>query len=273
MLRNISKEAKKTAEVLKILKEAGIDITKIKQNDTTDILLSGIEKSKLKNVLSKIQNISGHKTFMIGQVLQSQRTLKQIPMLNYALISTLDGAGRCIFSEEEITTLIGTVQVNKVKESKTKRKREQLISILTLLKRNGIDITKIRQQDKLQDILGEVSTSQFKSVINQVREITGEENFPIGSRIQAQKRPENIVAFRDALINELDSSQQHVFDEDEIALLLHKKRIKAVELGMATYDASTDICIEMDRVLEEARNKTVALETADKKGDDIGELS
>ena len=85
--------------------------------------------------------------------------------------------------------------------------------------------------------------------------------------------PGNIDAFREALTNELDSSQQHVFDEDEIALLLHKKRIKAVELGMATYDASTDICIEMDRVIEEARNKTVALETADKKGDDIGELN
>lgn len=280
MDRNINKKTKKitaltkknqakkeqVVSILTLLKRSGIDITQIRQRDKLEDLLKQLTDEQKEYVLEDLQKTNSDANFPIGARIQGQREPENISEFKTALSNAIDENGEKIFDEDEVNALTD-------KKQKTKDKKQVLIEVLALLKDNGIDITKIRQGNKLRDILGELTSSQFKGVINQVRRITGEENFPIGARIQFQKRPENIAAFREALINELDSSQQHVFNEDEITLLLHKKRIKAVELGMATYDANTDICIEMDRVLEEARNKTVAVETTDKKGDDIGELS
>jgi len=190
----VSKDAKKELiAVLEILKELGIDITDIPRKMTLgDLLIEGkISEEKQQQVLTAL---GLKKKWPIGRKISTQKEKGNIEKFTEMLVE------KGSFTEDEIGYLTTVHEYSPDAP-------QELANVLLKLKRNGFVITDIVQSSTIGDLISEKSEEEKKKLL---AELGVDEKWPIGKRINGQKRQRFIGKFAEAMESIEDFTEEEL---------------------------------------------------------------
>ena len=206
-------------KVLIVLKRYEIDLTKITQSGNIENLLEEKNEEEREKILKDLKTIVGDNSekWPIGDRLSRQKSNENIGKFK----QTLDESGIELTEEERKKIL---------EREKSLDATQDLVDVLTILKRYEIDLTKIKSGINIENLLEEKSEEEKNTILEELKDIIGDntEKWPIGDRLFTQKSDINIGKFKNAL------------DKSGIELT-EKERKKLIEKGEGSKNATQDL--------------------------------
>ena len=229
------KATDKFIDVIIILKEEGVDLSKIKVGSSkiSDLIK---DKENAKKIIQRLQEISEEidEKWPIGQRLSTQKSKTNIEQF----IKEIKKSG-IELKEEEIKVILE----KETNEEKSQRITEEFVQVLVVLKEEGMDLSKIQQKDKIQQLIE--NQENAKKIIQRLQEISEEidEKWPIGKRLNSQKSKRTIEKFKEEIVK---SGLDLLLSEAEMKKLteVRTKETKLIDIQQATQDVSTQGCDE-----------------------------
>ena len=226
----------KTLEICKILKESGVDLSKIQITKTINgksknILLKEIEQEGI-DIEKIIEKKGLDEEFEFGQ---------KIIVLRRAC----NGKGNCKITEEEkrLAEELGLIELDK------KSAVAETLEICKILKESGVDLSKIQItktiNGKQQNILLKEIEQEEIDIEKIIEEKGLDGEFKFGQRINALR-----VAYNGTGSYKITEEEKRL--AEELGLIKTKD---GQEIGKATYDSSVEECDKADSVLEQLIEK------------------
>ena len=183
-------------QILIVLKKHGIDLTELRQDATINDMIKNRAEEEQQQILEELKEISEDiydkgKEWGIGHRLnyQKSRNLKSFE-------EELEKSG-IELTEEEMRYL------TKVKEQGKAVTTEEYVQILIILKEHGIDLTELRQDATINDMIKNRTEEEQQQILEELKEISEDiydkgKEWGIGHRLAKQKN-RNLQKFKDEL--------------------------------------------------------------------------
>ena len=195
-------------QVLVVLKEYKIDLSKIVKSSKIKDLIKEKDEEEQNKIIKELQEISEEikKDWPIGTRLDTQKT-RNITQLK----KEIDKAGIILASEEQKKIL--EKEGNK---ERSERAIREFVQVLVALKTNGIDLSKIVQNATIEDLIREKDEEEKNKIVNELQEISEEikKDWPIGTRLNTQK-----TRNMDQLKKEMKKARIELTEEERKKLL------------------------------------------------------
>ena len=198
-------------DALIILKNHGIDITGVPQGSKelkVWLAENNLTDTEITEILNEIKE-KGITNFNFGQRQANIKKFISKDKYREYLENAKDENGNVVFTEEEIAVL-----------TKKKNLSKDVVNLLIILKKHGIDITNIPQFSKqLKAWLKQVGLEDEKvnKIIDEAK-AKGITNFNIG-QMQAGAKCRNKDNYIESLEEAKDENGKNIFTEEEIAIL------------------------------------------------------
>jgi len=239
------RKTKELVQILIILKNNGIELTQIKKDSLKlcDMLKDNPKKEKIMEEVQKISN-KIDENWNIGNNLLNVRhsKLEELIQISFELGLSL--------TDKEIKYL--TVET---KQEESKRKTKELVQMLLVFKQNGIELTDIKQDKTIEDILS--GHMYREKILVKLQEISKDvnEKYYIGSKISTQKAS-NLNRFK----KELEESGIELTDEETKYLTTKQTSTDKKERAIKEF-------VEVIRILKKYEIELTGIKNPTKIGD------